>query len=194
MDLDSFVLGFHDSMKNEWHFVLQTWPLEKCRSGNKTRLIFSATEHKTCTPFQWYAEEIGWEARTLCGGTTPAGLSAPRLLLAFLGCSKSCRRETKLLGRKHNPTSSPPTYPPFPPAAFFFFFLSRNNQRTCTASAVNNSVPPKVNFQFAQRRVAITLWPANCISPLIPYHLISGSLCSLEWGPAIFGSDHLFII
>lgn len=24
LDLDSFVLGFHNSMKNEWHFVLQT--------------------------------------------------------------------------------------------------------------------------------------------------------------------------
>lgn len=54
--------------------------------------------------------------------------------------------------------------------------------RTCKTSAVNNSVPPKVNFQFAQWRVTITLWPANCISPLIPYHFISGSLCSLNWG------------
>lgn len=52
----------------------------------------------------------------------------------------------------------------------------------CTTSAVNNSVPPKVNFQFAQSRVAITTWPANCISPIIPYHFISGSLCSWNWG------------
>lgn len=58
----------------------------------------------------------------------------------------------------------------------------KNARHTCTTSAVNNSVPPKVNFQFAQWRVTITLWPANCISPLIPYHFISGSLCSLNWG------------
>lgn len=62
------------------------------------------------------------------------------------------------------------------------FFWAKNVCHACATSAVNNSVPPKVNFQFAQGKVTITFWPANCISPLIPYHFILGSLCSLNWG------------
>lgn len=71
-------------------------------------------------------------------------------------------------------------FTPFPP--YSFFSHSKNACLTCTISAVNNSVSRKVNFQFAQRRVTITFWPANGISPLIPHHFISGSLCSVNWG------------
>lgn len=68
------------------------------------------------------------------------------------------------------------------PLQLFLCHSGKNTSRACTTSAVNDSVPPKVNFQFAQWRVTITFWPANCISPLIPYHFILGSLCSLNWG------------
>lgn len=60
---------------------------------------------------------------------------------------------------------------PFLP--YSFFSHSKNACLTCPKSAVNNSVLPKVNFQFAQWRVTITFWPANSISPLIPHHFIS---------------------
>jgi len=83
-------------------------------------------------------------------------------------------------GHKYDPLSSSPISPLFP--LQLSFCHGQNARRACTTSAVNNSLPPKVNFQFAQWRVTITFWPANCISPLIPHHFILGSLCSLNWG------------
>lgn len=106
--------------------------------------------------------------------------SALYLIPDFLGfamCPEEWRQmREKPLSHKYDLTSSPLISP------YSFICRRENACRACTTSAVNDSVPPKVNFQFAQWRVTITFWPANCISPLIPYHFISGSLCSLNWG------------
>ena len=121
-------------------------------------------------------------------GSTLAALSAAasRSWFFLAAVSPAMGRQ---MSHKYNPTSSPPISHLFTPQLSLPRLSEKKKKkkkkkvcRTCKTSAVNNSVPPKVNFQFAQWRVTITLWPANCISPLIPYHFISGSLCSLNWG------------
>ena len=96
--------------------------------------------------------------------------------LSFAMCPEEWRQmREKPQSHKYDLTSSPLISP------HSFVCCGENARHACTTSAVNDSVPPKVNFQFAQWRGTITFWPANCISSLIPYHFILGCLCSLDW-------------
>lgn len=124
---------------------------------------------------------IKCEDRTTQRQYTLCSFNAPSCSCS-IGLEEGRQMSEKPQSHKYDLTSSPlpPPHPLHYPLQLFPV-TANNAWRACTTSAVNDSVPPRVNFQFAQWRVTITYWPANCISPLIPYHFILGSLCSLNW-------------
>lgn len=123
LDLASFVLGFHNSMKNEWHFVLPTWS-----SWNYISHVWEGQSMadawivgRLSFLFKWYAMEIkcdnsaGAEAQHL-----PPSQSCVLflMLLAAVSPAEWKQMREKPRSHKYNPASSSPIYP-FSPLSIF---------------------------------------------------------------------------